>query len=58
MLNSAKISKEQQSGELDVWATDLHNPDFSEFATGCGALGLKGHKKRGAGREDETNHWL
>jgi len=36
-----KISKEQRSGGFDVFATDLHNPDFSEFAKGCGALGLR-----------------
>jgi pyruvate oxidase len=44
LLNNSelgKISKEQQSGELDVWATDLRNPNFSEYAKGCGALGLK-----------------
>ena len=44
LLNNSelgKISKEQQSGEFDVWATDLHNPDFAEYANGCGALGLK-----------------
>lgn len=36
-----KISKEQRAGELDVWATDLHNPDFAEYARGCGAFGMK-----------------
>jgi len=36
-----KISKEQRAGEFDVWATNLHNPDFSEYAKGCGAFGLK-----------------
>jgi thiamine pyrophosphate-dependent acetolactate synthase large subunit-like protein/nitrite reductase/ring-hydroxylating ferredoxin subunit len=36
-----KISKEQRAGEFDVWATDLVNPNFSEYATGCGALGIK-----------------
>ncbi|MCJ8291666.1 MAG: Rieske 2Fe-2S domain-containing protein [Crocinitomicaceae bacterium] len=36
-----KISKEQRAGEFDVWATDLVNPNFAEYATGCGALGLK-----------------
>ena len=36
-----KISKEQRSGNWDVWATGLSNPDFAEYATGCGALGLK-----------------
>jgi len=36
-----KISKEQRAGEFDVWATDLVNPNFAEYATGCGALGIK-----------------
>jgi thiamine pyrophosphate-dependent acetolactate synthase large subunit-like protein/nitrite reductase/ring-hydroxylating ferredoxin subunit len=36
-----KISKEQRAGEFDVWATGLVNPDFAEYASGCGALGLK-----------------
>ncbi|MCG8374489.1 MAG: thiamine pyrophosphate-dependent enzyme [Balneolales bacterium] len=35
-----KISKEQRAGELDVWATDLTNPEFAEYATGCGAKGI------------------
>ncbi|NQY28628.1 MAG: Rieske 2Fe-2S domain-containing protein [Flavobacteriaceae bacterium] len=40
-----KISKEQRAGGWDKWATDLVNPNFSEYATGCGALGLKVTKK-------------
>ncbi len=36
-----KISKEQRSGELDVFATGLGNPDFSGYANSCGALGVK-----------------
>lgn len=36
-----KISKEQRSGQFDVFATDLHNPNFSEFANSCGALGIR-----------------
>lgn len=36
-----KISKEQRSGGLDVFATDLVNPDFAAFASSCGALGEK-----------------
>lgn len=35
-----KISKEQRAGEFDVWATDLSNPEFAEYAKGCGAKGL------------------
>ncbi|REJ79492.1 MAG: thiamine pyrophosphate-binding protein [Acidobacteria bacterium] len=44
LLNNSelgKISKEQRSDELDVWATRLHNPNFAEFATSCGALGIR-----------------
>jgi len=40
-----KISKEQRSGQFDVWATDLNNPEFAEYAKGCGALGLKVENK-------------
>lgn len=36
-----KISKEQRSGGWDKWATDLVNPDFADYAKGCGALGIK-----------------
>ena len=36
-----KISKEQRAGEFEVWATDLNNPDFAEYARGCGAFGIK-----------------
>ena len=36
-----KISKEQRAGEFDVWATDLVNPNFAEYAEGCGALGIR-----------------
>lgn len=35
-----KISKEQRAGEFDVWATDLSNPEFAEYAKGCGAKGM------------------
>ncbi|PKP51492.1 MAG: pyruvate oxidase [Bacteroidetes bacterium HGW-Bacteroidetes-1] len=44
LLNNSelgKITKEQRSGGFEKFATDLHNPDFAEFANGCGALGLK-----------------
>ncbi len=37
----AKISKEQRAGAWDVWETGLTNPDFADYATSCGALGLK-----------------
>lgn len=36
-----KISKEQRAGEFDVWATDLSNPNFTEYANSCGALGIR-----------------
>ena len=35
-----KISKEQRSGDWDVWETSLHNPDFAEYARLCGAHGV------------------
>ena len=40
-----KISKEQRGIELDVWATDLHNPNFADYANSCGALGVRVSKK-------------
>ncbi len=36
-----KISKEQRSGNWDVWQTSLHNPSFAQFAQDCGALGIR-----------------
>ena len=36
-----KISKEQRSGNWDVWQTSLHNPDFARYAELCGALGIR-----------------
>ena len=36
-----KISKEQRSGNWDVWETDLVNPNFAEYADLCGALGIR-----------------
>lgn len=44
LLNNSelgKISKEQRSGGFDVFATDLVNPDFAQYANSCGALGIK-----------------
>ena len=41
----AKISKEQKAGGWEIWATDLINPDFAQFATSCGGLGIKVNKK-------------
>ncbi len=36
-----KISKEQRSGDWEVWQTDLHNPNFAEYAKLCGAFGFR-----------------
>ena len=36
-----KISKEQRAADLDVWQTSLHNPHFADFATLCGAMGVR-----------------
>ena len=36
-----KISKEQRSADMPVWQTSLTNPNFAEFATLCGALGIR-----------------
>lgn len=36
-----KISKEQRAGHWHVWQTSLRNPNFAEFATSCGALGIR-----------------
>ncbi len=44
LLNNSelgKISKEQRAAELDVWKTQLRNPDFARFAENCGALGIR-----------------
>ena len=40
-----KISKEQRTSELEVWKTSLHNPNFADFATNCGALGIRVEKR-------------
>lgn len=36
-----KISKEQRGERYPVWHTELTNPDFAQFATSCGALGIR-----------------
>ncbi len=53
-----KISKEQRAGGWDKWATDLVNPNFSDYAIGCGALGLKVTEKSqlAAAMTDLFNH--
>ncbi|MDJ0861954.1 MAG: thiamine pyrophosphate-binding protein [Gammaproteobacteria bacterium] len=40
-----KISKEQRAGHWDVWQTNLHNPDFAQYAQLCGGLGLSVRSK-------------
>ena len=49
LLNNSelgKISKEQRAAELDVWKTKLHNPNFADYATNCGALGIRVEDRR------------
>lgn len=41
-----KISKEQRSGEWEVWQTSLTNPSFAGFAENCGGLGIKITRKQ------------
>ncbi len=36
-----KISKEQRNAHVPVWQTEMHNPNFSEYAKLCGALGIR-----------------
>jgi thiamine pyrophosphate-dependent acetolactate synthase large subunit-like protein/rubredoxin len=48
LLNNSqlgKITKEQRTSKKAVWATNLHNPDFSKYADNCGALGIRVEKK-------------
>jgi pyruvate oxidase len=40
-----KISKEQKADEFNVWETDLVNPNFSDYAKNCGAMGIRVTKK-------------
>jgi thiamine pyrophosphate-dependent acetolactate synthase large subunit-like protein/nitrite reductase/ring-hydroxylating ferredoxin subunit len=35
-----KISKEQLAADFPVWHTSLHNPNWAEYATLCGATGI------------------
>ncbi len=44
LLNNSelgKISKEQRAIELPVWMTALTNPNFADFVTSCGGLGIR-----------------
>ena len=49
-----KISKEQRAAELDVWQTDLVNPDFAVYAELCGARGVAVDHARGLDPAFET----
>ncbi len=40
-LQLGKITREQRMAGKVVWATSLHNPDFSKYAENCGALGIR-----------------
>ena len=37
----AKISREQRGGNFHVWQTELHNPNFAQYAENCGGLGIR-----------------
>ena len=39
-----KISKEQRADQFPVWQTNLHNPNFAEFAELCGGRGFRATK--------------
>ncbi len=44
LLNNSelgKISKEQRGGRFEVWQTSLHNPNFAEYVSNCGGLGIR-----------------
>jgi len=41
-----KITKEQKADEFEVWETDLVNPNFSEYAKNCGAIGYRVTEKK------------
>ena len=44
LLNNSelgKISKEQRGGHWPVWETGLSNPNFAEYATLCGGMGVR-----------------
>ncbi len=42
-----KISKEQRAGGWEAWETNLHNPNFADYANDCGALGIRVTEKSG-----------
>jgi thiamine pyrophosphate-dependent acetolactate synthase large subunit-like protein len=36
-----KIAMEQETQQLPVWETGLHNPNFAQYAEICGAKGIR-----------------
>jgi len=40
-MELGKIRKEQINESKTVWSTSLHNPNFSQYAENCGALGTR-----------------
>ena len=36
-----KISKEQRAAHYPIWQTDLANPNFADFVSSCGGLGIR-----------------
>lgn len=50
-----KISKEQRSLELDVWETDMLNPDFAAYARSCGSEGMQISKNK---KVEQAMHML
>ena len=40
-----KISKEQRAGNMDVWQTSLHNPNFADFVNSCQGMGIRVERK-------------
>ena len=61
LLNNSelgKISREQRAEGKPVWSTSLHNPDFSQYAENCGALGIRvrDRSQLDDGLKQITNH--
>jgi thiamine pyrophosphate-dependent acetolactate synthase large subunit-like protein len=48
LLNNSelgKISKEQRAAHYPAWQTKLVNPNFADFVTSCGGLGIRVESK-------------
>lgn len=43
LLNNSELGKisKQRDGEWKVWQTDLHNPNFADYAALCGGEGFR-----------------